>query len=161
MKEYSEYAGVPVPLSDGVKLVFRARFVECSRSIEIGGVSHKVRGYRYIYERRIDEHQTLVMPPCEAEPLEFHGCINAAALVLKVCNSQNLVYEGDHDVTLYPRQIIQNTAQMYGVDPSEMMAQWPRARPYLLNDLLDIPLHIEDAINVLKMRGDTAIKGGT
>lgn len=161
MKEYSEYAAVPIALSDGVKIIFRARFVGNSRAVEIGGVKHQVFYYRYIYERRIDEHQTLVMPPCEYEPPEFHGCLTAACQILRICNSQNLVYEGDVDVTLYPRQIVQATAGLYTVDPSEMMAQWSRVRPYLLNDALDIPASIEDAINVLKRRGDTAVKGGT
>ena len=149
-----------VKLSDSVEIHFRSVMDYSMADMEIGmGRKVPVKLFRFLYERRVDEAQIVVMPPCLSFPLEFHGCLTAAAAIIKVANSENLVYEGEADVVLNPRQIIQQTARSYGVDPSEMMGRYADVRPYLANTALEVPNSIEDTLNLLQSRGGTDIKG--
>lgn len=147
-----------IKLSDNVEIHFRAYMDFRIGKINIGTTPTPVKLYFMVYERRVDDAQTLVMPPCLAFPPEFHGCLTAAAQIIKVANSENLVYEGDQDVVLRPRQIIQSVARNYDVDPSAMMARYGEVRPYLLNTLCPVPYSLETVLNNLKLRGGTYVQ---
>jgi hypothetical protein len=149
-----------IKVSETVELHFRARMDYRVTPMQLPtGAKAYARLYYFIYDRRVDEAQVLVMPSCLTFPLTFHGCLTAAAAIIKVGNSENLVYEHDSDVVLDPRSIIQQTAHSYGVDPSEMMARYSEVRPYLVNTGIEVPNSIEETLNTLKIRGGTDIKG--
>ena len=147
-----------IKLSDNVEIHFRAYMDYRIGKINIGATPTTVKLYFMVYERRVDEAQALIMPPCLAFPPEFHGCLTAAAQIIKVANSENLVYEGDLDVALRPRQIIQSVARSYDVDPSAMMARYGEVRPYLSNTLCPVPDSLETVLNNLKLRGGTDVQ---
>ena len=104
------------------------------------------------YLERVDEKQAIILPACRDMPLTFHACITAASRLLFLIHSRPQVYEDDVDFTIDPKQLVQSVANVYGVDPNEMMAHYPTARRYLSHKELQHPLTIEAGLTALQSR---------
>lgn len=75
-----------------------------------------------------------------------HACISASVMILNALESKQQVYEGVEDGTINVRQIVQSTAQLYNVDPTEMMAHYPAIRWCLHSGSYVPPASIETAV---------------
>lgn len=104
------------------------------------------------YLERVDEKQAIILPACRDMPLTFHACITVTSRLLFLVHSRPQVYEDDVDFTIDPKQLVQSVANVYGVDPNEMMAHYPTARRYLSHKELQHPLTIEAGLTALQSR---------
>lgn len=139
-------------VAPGRAAIFRVQQMQARRSI--GGQTIYAAFPQFI--ERIDDNQLLVLPPCRDLPMVFHGCLNATARLLFLVHSTPQVYEGGEDFTIDPKQLIQSTAAIYGVDPNEMMAHYPTARRYLGHKELQHPLTIEAGLTALQSRATSS-----
>lgn len=114
---------------------------------------------RPIYRNRIDDRQVIVMPDLPPDEMRVHGCVSAACKVMTQSRQEHLVYEDTADQAVDPKQIVRSTARLYGVDPSEMMAQYPNVRSYLSSTDYIAPVTIESVIEELRLRGTAKIIG--
>jgi hypothetical protein len=153
------FAATELKLTDHLAVIFRARMESRVVHYEIGHNSVRVTREVPVYDTRLDDKATLVMPSALARPMEFHGCMTVSAILVRLLGQKHQVYEGDADVEANARAIITHTARNYGVDPSEMMNHWPEVRAYLLTNDFDIPVDLLNAVRNSGAKNLVNLKG--
>lgn len=91
-------------------------------------------------------------------PVEVSACICASANLLMLNHSKNRVYEGESDMVVDVRGLIQGHALRFGVDPSDMMKHYSLARTWLGIPRYSHPLTIEQLTGNLQRQGKAEVK---
>ena len=105
-----------------------------------------------LFVERVDSNGIMVMPRCRDRPLSFHACMRTCSALLTLVHSQPMVYEDDPDFQINPRQLVQNMADLYSVDPNDMMGHYSLVKSYLSHKNLQHPPTIEAGLTALQER---------
>lgn len=150
-----DYAASEIPLTRDVSAFFRSYMLQEIRR----DPAVQYQAMMPIYAERMDEeNMTLIMPPCENMERAFHACISAAGQLLPTIHAKNFVYEGQADVIINPRGIIQNTARWYDVDPNDLARNWPNVRLYLSHKLVTLPETLEAGLLKQEQHGNAHVR---
>jgi hypothetical protein len=90
---------------------------------------------------------------CWDKPPAWHACLNFTAILLNLYHQHIIKAEGDLDVVVYPRQIIQNISANYGADPSEAAGHYESCSAWLAHTLFTHPETLDALINNMTARG--------
>lgn len=72
------------------------------------------------------------------------AAICASIKLLNMANKIVLVASNDHDPTWFTRGVVHGVAKQYNVDPSEMMAFYPRIKEFLKHPSIKVPETAEE-----------------
>lgn len=120
--------------------------------------------YHRFAQRMVDQDTILIGPATGIDermlnaPLEVHACMVAVAALLFTSNKRMLIYEDQADVVVKPKAILQGTAIRYGVDVNAMAEQFPVARSYMGNKLLQIPNSLSAIIALIEAKDNVNLK---
>lgn len=149
---------IEVKLTEQISLVWHVMTHENIMDFD-DMVVHAVN-MQYI-SRRTGIDQWPLMPVvnfCAEKPRAFHASLSAFAQILYQHHGKNRVYEGDRDITVDVRGILQSVAKLYSVDPNDVAKFYPEARIWLGHRLLSHPLTLDELIGNLRRAGKVEVK---
>lgn len=112
------------------------------------------------FEERVDENRPTIVEGASyfEYPPAHHAAIVAFAPVLQLYHSNERSYEGETPTTINIRQVVQNQADRYNVDPNDVAGAYPEARVWLGHKLLQHPESLSGLMTGIAKKTNRKVK---